>query len=207
MQFDEESLKNIGNDSIFSESNMEKYQQELSGDSEELNYEEISENNPLLKMIDTLQAKISKVTSKEERELRKLQKQADKLFEDCGDMMQLLKDFGCVWVIKDEHIEVQSKKLNITGIMTLNEDGVFDFDENMKKILYIIGKVVQNVDEADRQMDKHESEGFYPIGSLEECTIMLDGAEVKVLKGTLQNEKGETKQVYFKNGREVSPDK
>ena len=48
-----------------------------------------------------------------------------------------------------------------------------------------------------------ESEGFYPVGSLEKVTAIIEDKECEVLAGKFQNKEGQERQIYFYNGQEV----
>lgn len=139
------------------------------------------------------------------KENKKLQSAADKLFQGNEDILKLLYNFGCNFVINNDYIEFSCKKFNLTGKIVSNENNEMIFDENAELILKYISQIIISSNRLEDTLDFQETNGFYPVGELEKQTAILAGKECEVLVGTLQNNKGEVKKVYYYNGQEVFP--
>ena len=207
MNFDNDN-NFMSNESIFQ--NVEAYNAMSSQmmNASNIDYESLNNNGLLSKLVNKINDKLDEFTDKDKKEQKKLEKIVENFINEDGDFLQIMSQFGCVLVVQENGIEIQCEQFDLTGKITLKENSKteYELDENAKKILYIISKVLDNLDHIDGSMDKNEEEGFYPVGELEKKTITVKGEEKEVFAGTLMNEKGETKQIYFLNGREVQPD-
>ena len=208
MKFDESNEKNkyTANDSIFEDSEVAELFSAKNIDVDAFNYENLKDDGLFSKLINALSDKLDS-TSKQNKEQKKLQKIAKNTFKDSEDMIKLLNEFGCVFVINEDNIELKSSRFNMSGKIVINSEQKLEFDEEAKKLLLLVAQHIEKINNADSNFDKNEEEGFYPIGELAETDIMLNGQETKVLCGTLVNASGVTKQIYFYNGVEVVPDK
>lgn len=142
---------------------------------------------------------------KAKRETRNLQKLADELFAENGEVLKVFYDFGCNIVFKDDFIELQYPQLDLVGKITIENDEAV-FDETTQKIMEQLSKLVYNTSKLGDVINDYETQEFYPVGELVKRPITLNGKEVEVMTGMLVNPKGETKQVYYYKGKEVHPD-
>lgn len=206
MPFNEDEDNYLNNESIFQDVETNNYITAQSIKINNVDYENFKDSGLLSKLVNKISDKIDEFSDKDKKEQKKLQKIAQQFADENEDFIGLMASFGCVFVALEDCIELHCEQFNLVGKITQNEKKENILDENAKKILYIISKIVTNIEKIDNSMDKNEEDGFYPVGELEKQTIKINGEEKEVFSGTLMNEKGETKQIYFLNGREVQPD-
>ena len=150
---------------------------------------------------------IAPETGQDRREQRKLQKIADKIEEDSGDLIQVMKEFGAKLVYKPDSIDIIVSRLGLMGKLTTDENGELVLDEYAKEIFSLMAKYINDRNSFDSTMNTYEEMGFYPVGELKKETITYKGRELDVLKGILANNQGEQKIVYMYNGHEIILDK
>jgi len=201
-QKDEKFLS--ANESIFEDSEIKSANDFSQISGEPFDYESLKDDSLISKFLNALSDGI--LNGAENRENKKLQKTAAKLFKGNEEFIKLLNDFDCSLIHKQNVIEIKCEKFNLSGNITIETDGNMLFDENSQKILYYIAKVVNHSENMDNLLNNNEDDGFYPVGNLVKQKIMLNGKETEVLTGILANTKGETKQIYYYNGKEVQPD-
>lgn len=206
MNFDNNKDDNLlsGQESIFEDSEVSasigrnKYLDDTKG------LENFQDNSIISKFFNTL----SNVLNEDEntKNIKKIQKFADKIFKDNEDFIKLLHDFNCVMVYKENYIELQCDKFKLKGKILIESDGNMLFDENAQRILYNISEIMKHSNNVDSILDNNEKDGFYPVGNLEKTKIIYQGKEVEAFCGTLMNKLGQTKQIYYYNSKEVIPD-
>jgi len=143
--------------------------------------------------------------TKNKLDASKFRKQLDKLIKQNQDLFDTFEKYGCKLIINENEVAVEYPKVNLKGQFTLNEDGTSEPDENAKQILKYITKKILNSEKMSGMIDDYDEEGFYPVGELRRGIGILDGKEVTMFSGILINAQGETKAVYFLNGKEVFP--
>ncbi|MCD8377442.1 MAG: hypothetical protein LUB59_01490 [Candidatus Gastranaerophilales bacterium] len=169
-----------------------------------IDYESVRRDNFVVKLLDTISREL--LSGREEKEQKRFQKQAEKLLKNDIDILKLLSSFGCIFVYNQDYMELRCEQFNLTGKINTNTDGKLTFDDTAIKILYMITDIIEKTNNIDSIIDSHEQDGFYPVGELTKQKIMLDGKECEVLTGKLSNNNGETRQIYYYNGKEVFPD-
>ncbi len=143
---------------------------------------------------------------KRKKEIQNYIKSGTETLSEFEDILTLFHDTGCNIIVKDNLIELEYPVLNLKGTITL-KDGEAVFDEVTNKILAHISAVIVNTNKLDDILNSYEEEGFYPVGDLTKKTIILNGKQTEVLLGEMMNKKGETRNVYYYKGKEVTPDK
>ena len=186
-------------DSIFDDNLLK--QNQIQVNTPEQQYSNIQTGSIVSKLFDVVSEKINEISDKQK--LQKLQKEASKLFEGNEDIFRLFYMFGCELIYKKKYIELSCPTIKLKGKITINENNEANFDENVMKIFEHITNIITSSNNLENTIDSLEAEGFYPIGELENKTIEINGENIEVMVGTLQNQNGETKNVYFYNGREI----
>ena len=161
----------------------------------------IKGSNFASKLFKAISEKIKEFDS--QKEIKDLQKKAEELFKGNEDIIQLLHSFGCFFKIEENYIELSCEKFNLSGKIITNENNEMEFDEDAEQILRYISQIIVSSNNMEDSLDYMEQNGFYPVGELEKHKAIIEGKECEVLVGTLKNDKGETKQVYYYNGKEV----
>lgn len=142
---------------------------------------------------------------KKKLELKKIQKQADKLLKPQEEILKIFYSFGCNIYMNDDSIDIEYPKLNLKGKITIVGDKA-EFDETTNQIMEHLAKLVDGTNNFGNFMDKYEDEDFYPVSDLEREEILYNGNKITALTGTLMNKQGQTKQVYYYKGKEIEPD-
>jgi len=138
------------------------------------------------------------------KEQKKLQKIIEKVVEEHGDLLQIFEDFGAKLIYKEEKtVEIVVPKFGMTGEMRTDENGEIILDDNAKEIFTKMAHYVNSVNSFEFSMHMYEQLGFYPVGELVAETITYKGKELKVQKGVLMNDKGESKNIYIYKGQEL----
>lgn len=132
--------------------------------------------------------------------------QLKKIIEDNKEIFEIFAKYDCKMSIVENGIVVEYPSLNMTGKMTIKEDGTGEFDEDAMKIFEHLAKLIVRSEKMNSDIDKYEAEGFYPVGDLISEKITYKGQEIDVMVGMLANPKGETKKVYFYRGKEIHPE-
>lgn len=139
-----------------------------------------------------------------ESDQKKIQKIADKIYEENGDMVQILNEFGAKLVCKPDYVEVVVARLALFGTIRVDEEtGELVLDDGAKEIFTKMANYVNGRNSFEFTMNMYAEVGFYPVGNLTNEKINYKGRELTVLKGVLMNEKGETRNIYMHNGREL----
>ncbi len=206
MNFDNSKDDNIlsGQESIFEDSEVSALRNSNKYLDETKNLEDFQDNSIISKFFNALSNALNEDEATKDR--KKLQKYADKVFKDNENFIKLLYDFGCVMIYKKDCIELQCDKFKLKGKIITESDGTILFDENSQKILYNISEIMKHSNNVDNIIDNNEAEGFYPVGNLEKKKVIYQGKEVEAFCGTLMNSLGQTKQIYYYNSKEITPD-
>jgi len=165
------------------------------------------QNTGLLgKFVKTITNKLNEYD--EYRDNKKLQSQIGKIFEKEEKTLELLMNFGCKLEYNGPtKINIIWDKYKLKGQINLDSKCSEPFDAEAKKILGIIVNTILSSNNMENTIDRLEAEGFYPVGELENQTAILENKEVEVLIGTFENSAGETRKIYYYNGKEVFPPK
>ena len=206
MNFDNSKDDNIlsGQESIFEDSEVSALRNSNKQLDETKNLKDFQDNSIISKFFNSLSNALNEDEGTKDR--KKLQKYADKVFKDNENFIKLLYDFGCVMIYKKDCIELQCDKFKLKGKIITESDGTILFDENSQKILYNISEIMKHSNNVDNIIDNNEAEGFYPVGNLEKKKVIYQGKEVEAFCGTLMNSLGQTKQIYYYNSKEITPD-
>lgn len=133
-------------------------------------------------------------------------KELIKLAKENEDIFEVFNQFGCKLVYQKGCIVLKCPQLKLEGKITIKEDNTAEFDENTKRIMSHLANLVSNTNNLTLIVNEYEKQGFYPSGDLIKETIIYQGQSVEVLAGLLQNNKGETKKMYYYKGQEITPD-
>ena len=182
------------NESIFTSLNN---QPNLSGFQDNLQNVQIRSNSVIGNFIDSISNKI------EEFKALKLQKEAQKVFEETGPFLRLLNEYGCVVELKPDCINVDCVPLKRKGVISIKEDKSLEYDDDMKYIFSHIANLINRSDSLSDIITKYEEQGFYPIGELTKEKAIINGKECEVLVGTLENLQKEQKTIYYYEGQEL----
>lgn len=141
-------------------------------------------------------------------EQRKMKKITDKMEEEVGEILFILKEYGAKLVYRsNEEFDIVVPRLALSGKITTNKEGELILDDGAKEIFSKMAKYINNRNSFEFTMNMYAEIGFYPVGDLTEETITYKGRKLKVSKGTLMNNKGETRDFYMHNGQEIILDK
>ena len=197
-------------DSIFEDNSPEfsskPFPNDLASDEK---YKSHLNNSFIYKILDSISEKMGEIAQKNkiEREIKSLQKYADKKFAGREEILKLFKSFGCHLTIMDKYVDFTCEQFNLKGKITFDKNQNAVFDEDTMRIFRIIANIIHNSNGLEDVINEYEKLGFYPIGELEQQTITVEGQQREVMAGILQNQQGEQKKIYFSNGKEVFPDK
>jgi len=192
MAYNDDNIIN-NNESIFStlqESQNQQIQSELSDI-------RIHDNNIIKKFFEAVSEKLN------EFKLQKTQKDIEKIFSEVGPFLRFLYDYGCTAELKNDGIIIVCESLNKKGTLTVNKDKSVELDDDAKEIFNHVANLINKTNSLTEILNKYEEQGFYPVGELKTEKAIIDDKECEVLVGTLENDKKETKTIYYYNGKEV----
>ena len=135
------------------------------------------------------------------------QEDFDKFIAQNGEFLFMLTSCDCKIKFTDKYLELQCEPLNLTGKIFMGTKDQFQPDENATKIFKYIANIANKMNGMELTMNRLEKEGFFPVGELKKQTVNVEGKPTEVMVGTLKNDKGETRTIYFNNGTEITPDK
>ena len=201
MEFNDnnENTQNISGSIFVDAASMEDY-----GDVP-VNYPPAQKENLILKLFESFVEKFIE-EPKRRKEQKDFIESGQKMLGEYEDILTFFHDAGCLIVLNDNYIELEYPQLNLKGTITF-KDGQPEFDDTTNKIMNHLSNMVINTNKLDDIINKHEDEGFYPVGDLAKETIILNGESAEVLAGEMMNKQGQTKKVYYYQGKEVQPDK
>ena len=187
------------------ESSSEKISQVLHSDEK---YKSHLSNNFIFNIIDSISEKLGDIAAKNksEKEQKEIQKFAQNKFAGREEIIKLFVSFGCHLTIMRDYVELYCEQFDIRGKITFGKDGQVVFDDNTIQIFRIISEIVSNSNSLEDIIDSYEKIGFYPVGALEKQMLNVEGQEVEVLVGVLENQQGTQKKIYYYDGREIFPE-
>ncbi|MBO6271401.1 hypothetical protein J6O48_01325 [bacterium] len=188
-------------DSIFEDSLNKPLNKFELGSSSNIKYNAPQNGSLILKFFDAVSSKLNEISN--EKNIKNLQKEADKLFEGNEEIFKVFHSFGCKLVYDRTSFKIICEPLKLTGTIKISKQQELEWDENAKKIIEYISNVVISSNSLESTLDNYEKEGFLPVGEMELKKIEINGAEREVLVGILKNSAGEEKTIYYYNGREI----
>lgn len=205
-----ENFDDINNpDSIFEDNSPEFSSKPLPNDlTSDDKYKSHLNNNFIFKILDSISEKLGDIAQKNktEREIKALQKYAENKLAGREEILKLFKSFGCHLTIMDKYVEMSCEQFNLKGKITFDKNQNAVFDEDTMRIFRIIADIIKSSNSLEDVINEYEKQGFYPVGDLEQQTITVEGQQREVMAGTLQNQQGEQKKIYYANGKELFPD-
>lgn len=192
MAYNDDNIIN-NNESIFSTLQESQNQQIQNG----LSDIRIHDNNIIKKFFEAVSEKLN------EFKLQKTQKDIEKIFSEVGPFLRFLYDYGCTAELKNDGIIIVCESLNKKGTLTVNKDKSVELDDDAKEIFNHVANLINKTNSLTEILNKYEEQGFYPVGELKTEKAIIDDKECEVLVGTLENDKKETKTIYYYNGKEV----
>ena len=157
----------------------------------------------VMKFMDTLMSKFGD-EPKPKEDIKKLVKEAEDLFKENEEIFHIMYQFGCNIEVAEGYVEFQYPALDLVGRLTFEKDKEPVLDENAQKIMEHLAVLIQNSNGMDAMINSYEEEEFYPVGDLEKQVLTINNQQYEVMVGTLMNPKGETKKVYYQNGKDVT---
>lgn len=202
-----ENYENFNNsESIFDDKSPEYSSDKMVNDlTSDAKYKSHLSNNFIYNIIDSISDKLEEFAKKNktDREIKALKKFAENKLAGREAVLKLFKAFDCHLTVMDKCVEFSCKQLNMTGKITFDKNQKAIFDETTINIFRTIAEIISNSNSLEDVIDKYEEQGFYPIGNLEKQTVTVDGKPKEVMVGTLQNQQGEQKKIYYSEGKEI----
>lgn len=162
------------------------------------------QQNILGNFLNSVKNKLDEV--KQKKESQEFEEQLNQIFNENTEILLILKSFGCKLNIKSLNmVEIHSDEFNLSGHIFINDENV-EMDEDCKKLFKIISEIVNGGYRIEDILNKYEAEEFYPIGEIEQVSVLYKGTEIKASRGRLANPKGEIRTITFYRGYEIKPD-